>query len=145
MAALGCNRNNGQVEPLLVDKPSSVPRRDIIEPSSGNLAIETSPHEYLELIVHNANPNAAEDVSLVLMGGTCTFGIVGSGVSAGNLGWTRAVGTNVVVRWREEGGSKREARVDISRVYDPSSAGELKFVLKNEFATASFRRLERKK
>src|SRR6266550_2601843 len=65
-------------------------------------------HEYLELIMHNSTDGDIDETAIVLGKRSCTFGIVGKGVSAGHLGWTHPVGTNAVVRWRDSGKIKRE-------------------------------------
>ncbi len=50
-------------------------------------------HEYLEIIVHNSNAGDIDETEVTFGKRSCTFGIVGTGVSAGYLGWTLPVGT----------------------------------------------------
>jgi hypothetical protein len=75
-------------------------------------------HAYLELTLQNNTDGQIDQTAIVFGKHSCTFGIVGKGASAGYLGWTHPVGTNLVVRWRDSANTQRQAQVDISLVYD---------------------------
>jgi hypothetical protein len=142
LLVLACQRQTASPSATM-NSHTSASQKVTIERAASPEKKQVVPHEYLELTVNNATGHEVDNVSLLLEGNSCTFGIVGSGASAGYLGWFRPIGTNVIVRWREAGGQKREAEVDISKIYDRKSAGDLTFVVKNGTATASFKRIER--
>ena len=101
-------------------------------------------HEYLELIMHNSADGDIDETAIVLGKHSCTFGVVGLGVSKGYLGWTHPVGTNAVVRWRDSGNIKRESRVDFSKMYNPKLPGNLTFTIAGTNVTVKFQRIDRK-
>ena len=101
-------------------------------------------HEYLELIIHNSTDGNIDETAIVLGKHSCTFGIVGKGVSAGYLDWRQPVGTNAVVRWRDSDKIKRDSRVDFSNVYNPKLPGSLTFTIVGTNVTVKFARIDRK-
>src|SRR6266576_2865877 len=74
-------------------------------------------HAYLEVIMENKTVQDIDETAVVFGKHRCTFGIVGAGVSAGNLGWNLPVGTNAVVQWRDAQKIRHEKTVSLVEVY----------------------------
>jgi hypothetical protein len=100
-------------------------------------------HEYLEVIIRNETPGEIDETATVFGRHSYTFGVVGVGVSAANLGCTYPIGRSVVVRWRDAAGVKRECAVDISKTYKPEAPGRLTFTVSGTNVTASFEKIRR--
>jgi hypothetical protein len=140
---VGCKRETKQRTADSNSSPAVSPEERQTSNQSSGERTNFPPHSYLELMVNNENSTKIAEVALIIAGRPCGFGIVGPGASAGYVGWTWPVGTNVLVRWRDSGSQKRESKVDISKAYDRDVPGELKFVLRNGIVTVGFRKVDR--
>ena len=101
-------------------------------------------HEYLEVKLTNNTGEMIDQTSVSFGSDQCTFGILGGGGSKTYLGWTKAVGTNSVVQWREGQKTSRMANADFSKVYDPTKPGTLGFAIDGTNVTVTFNQIDRK-
>ena len=101
-------------------------------------------HEYLRLTLENSTDGDIDETAVVFGKHSCTFGIVGIGASKGYLGWPYSVDTNAIVRWRDAAKVKREARVEVSKIYDPTVEGELLFTIAGTNVTVKFSKIDQK-
>ena len=100
-------------------------------------------HEYLELELTNNTGGQIDQTSVSFGTNQCTFGILGEGGSKAYLGWSKPVGTNALVRWREVQRTVRTANVNLTGTYDPSIPGVLKFDIRGDNVTVAFKRIQR--
>jgi hypothetical protein len=100
-------------------------------------------HAYLEIEVQNGTSVDLEDAEVFFGKHACTLGVVGARVSKGVLGWQQPVATNAVVRWRDSANTSRESRVDLAKVYTPSTPGILTFTISGTNVTVAFEKINR--
>jgi hypothetical protein len=125
-------------------RPGTAPDSPGDPPNESKGGLEEERHAYLELLLHNGTDGDIDFAELDLGGHCCTFGFIGTRVSKGYLGWTLPVGTNAVVRWRDSGGTKREAEVGYAAIYDPDVPGSLNFTIVSNEVMVTFEKVSRK-
>lgn len=101
-------------------------------------------HEYLQVKFTNNTDDLIDETSVTFGSNQCTFGMIGLNKGKTNLGWTKPVGTNAVVSWRDKQKIRREQTVDFSKIYDPEKAGTLNFTVTQTNVFATFVQIDRK-
>ena len=145
---VACDKHN-DVSRAKSNSESPLPDVPVREKSkkNNNEPLDThpvEPHQYLRLTLHNNTEGDIDETSIAFGKHSCTFGIGGKGVSKGYLGWPHPVGTNALVRWRDVKKVNRQARIDLSKVYDPNVEGELMFTIAGTNVSVIFTKIDKK-
>ena len=148
LMAVSCGRHNepSPIQPVSDSRTNGGALKTMITGSVDKVTEDqmNGSHEYLDLIMHNSTVGDIDGTEIVLGRHSCTFGIVGMGVSKGYLDWTHSVSSNAMVRWRDSTGTRRESMLEISKVYDPNLAGHLTFTIAGTNVTVKFSKVDGK-
>ncbi len=101
-------------------------------------------HAYLEVILANKTLEDVDEAGVYFGKFPCTKGIIGAGYSGGYLGWQQPVTTNVVVKWRNARGVRKEQAIGLANVYDPKVDGALTFTIGATNVTVAFKKIDRR-